>query len=122
MPPRKKSPVKISEAQIIKSCVEYLQFMKIVHWKNHVLNGTFKGFGQSKSYVVKTGIKGMGDMSIPLTNGSGLIMFIEFKTETGSQSQDQKDFEKFCIANGIPYFIVRSVEDLKEILSIYNII
>lgn len=36
---------------------------------------------------------------------------IEFKTLTGSQTKDQKEFEAWCAANGIAYRICRTVRD-----------
>ena len=50
----------------------------------------------------------------------GKVLFIEFKTPTGSQSPFQKDFESRITKNGFDYFIIRSLLQFKEIISIFE--
>lgn len=45
---------------------------------------------------------------------SGVSLWIEFKTKTGSQSKSQKDFQSKITAQGGIYWIVRSLEELKS--------
>lgn len=40
------------------------------------------------------------------------IYFIEVKSETGSQSKEQKQFQKFVIEQGFEYWLVRSVDEV----------
>lgn len=47
----------------------------------------------------------------------GKLLFIEVKTPTGVQSKDQKIFETHVRQCGYDYFLVRSVEDFKLIIS-----
>lgn len=42
------------------------------------------------------------------------LIYCEVKTETGTQSKDQKEFESKVKALGRDYILVRSVEDFKE--------
>ena len=42
---------------------------------------------------------------------------IEFKTDKGKQSQEQKDFEKMFVAAGYAYEVVRSFEKFKFIIT-----
>lgn len=41
----------------------------------------------------------------------GMAWCVEVKTETGRQQETQRDFERGCTRNRIPYRIVRSVDD-----------
>lgn len=43
-------------------------------------------------------------------------IFIEFKTETGVQSDKQKEFEQSVMSCGQSYYIARSLEDVQDIV------
>lgn len=62
-----------------------------------------------------TGLKkGVADTHILFPNGK--IIFVEFKTPTGTQRPEQKEFQLQVEALGFKYYIVRSVEQFKEII------
>lgn len=61
-----------------------------------------------KSIGLKTGVS---DMIILRPNEA---VFVEVKTETGRQSDDQKKFESDVAALGFRYILVRSLEDFKN--------
>lgn len=44
------------------------------------------------------------------------ILFVEFKTKTGRQSKKQNQFQKRVEALGFEYFIIRSVEEFKDLI------
>lgn len=44
------------------------------------------------------------------------IGYVEFKSPTGRQSQEQKAFQALCESHGIEYTIVRSVLDMEELI------
>jgi len=46
----------------------------------------------------------------------GKHLYLEVKTPSGTQSRDQIDFEGRIQSNGFSYYVVRSVEDVKNIL------
>ena len=50
----------------------------------------------------------------------GTFIGLEVKTETGKQSKEQKWNQRKIIDNGGHYFIVRSLDDVKEILEKLN--
>ena len=54
--------------------------------------------------------------------GHGLILFIEVKTETGTQSDAQKVFEDEVTANGGKYFLWRDVREAWDYLVVGGII
>lgn len=47
----------------------------------------------------------------------GQTVYIEVKTETGRQSQYQKDFQRICKSHGCKYILARSVRDIDELLN-----
>lgn len=47
----------------------------------------------------------------------GKLIFVEVKTDTGRQSDVQKEFEKRVNALGFEYWLVRSLEEFKTKLS-----
>lgn len=62
-----------------------------------------------------TGLKkGVADTHILFPNGK--IIFVEFKTPTGTQRPEQKEFQLQVEALGFKYYIVRSVEQFKDII------
>ena len=52
-----------------------------------------------------------------LKNNIAHYLYLEFKTKTGKQSDNQKRFEKTCIAENEKYEIARSVEEGLNALS-----
>lgn len=59
---------------------------------------------------------GVSDTIVVLPNK---VLFIEFKTKTGYQSEGQKEFEKIVTDNKHEYYIVRSLDQFKEIINSY---
>ena len=47
----------------------------------------------------------------------GRTVYIEVKTETGRQSDYQKDFQKVCESHGCRYILARCVDDVAELLN-----
>jgi len=111
-----------SETEISKEIGEFLTLNHIPNWKCHVLHGKFQAFGSKIWRIIKTGIKGMSDRQFPLDNGSGQTLYLEVKKPGGKQSSDQKDFQKMCDERSIPYFVATSIQDVVEILEIYNML
>ncbi len=65
--------------------------------------------GYKNKQFVSTGLlPGVSDVIAVLP---GKVLFLEFKTATGRQSEKQKDFEEIVTNLGHDYFIIRSFED-----------
>ena len=63
---------------------------------------------------VNTGLlKGVSDLIVITPNGK--ILFIELKTETGTQSTVQKDFQSRIELLGYEYHLIRSLESFKAL-------
>lgn len=58
-------------------------------------------------------IPGVSDLIIIQPNK---ILFIEVKTVTGKQSENQKKFQKKVELLGFEYYVVRSLEDFKALI------
>ena len=69
--------------------------------------------------LITTGLyPGVGDLIVWWKkDGRTVIGYLEVKTATGRQSDRQKRFEEKCIEKGIPYHVVRSVEDVREYMA-----
>lgn len=46
----------------------------------------------------------------------GWVGFVELKTDTGIQSPSQRQFEAHCIEAGIPYRLVKSLEEFQQLI------
>lgn len=57
--------------------------------------------------------KGVADVHLCFPNGK--LVYIEFKTPTGVQRPEQKEFQQRVEALGFNYYIVRSLGEFKEI-------
>ena len=70
---------------------------------------------QNQHRLVNIGVRaGIPDMIVII---SGTFYFFELKDEKGKQSQAQKDFERYCSVNFIPYYLVRTLEEFQNIIS-----
>lgn len=61
-------------------------------------------------------LPGVSDMAY-LVNGS--VVWIEWKTESGKQSPDQKAFEQLVSRLGMRYVIVRSEAEFLEVINFF---
>lgn len=70
-------------------------------------------------------IDGMANKAMGLQKGRSDMVYytalgavmIEFKTESGIQSPEQKEWEKHITSVGYPYHIIRSFEQFKELIN-----
>lgn len=95
------------EKQIQNSVEHYLTLKKYFFWKNNsgalpTASGGFIRFGA------------VGSPDICLVK-DGFFIGLEIKTSKGKQSDGQKQFEKKLKEAGGEYYIVKSLDDLKEI-------
>lgn len=57
---------------------------------------------------------GVSDSIVILPNKT---IYVEFKTDIGRQSEKQKEFQQIVTDLGHEYYIVRSIEQFKEIIN-----
>lgn len=96
------------ESDIQKDVKEYLQKSGWFVYKNHV-SGV-----KTKNGTVKNYTSGIADLTA-IKNKR--ILMIELKSKTGRQREDQKIFESNWKEKGGEYYVVRSVEELINIIS-----
>lgn len=74
-----------------------------------------KAVSQVLDKMKSTGMRaGVSDTIVVLPNK---ILFIEFKTTEGRQSEKQKEFQQTVESLGHKYYIVRSLEQFKQIIN-----
>ena len=72
-----------------------------------------------QSLMVSMGLrKGVGDLIVwlPVSKNEIKISYIEIKSEKGKQSEQQIAFENLCNYYKVPYMVVRSVEEIDELI------
>lgn len=109
------------EGAIQDAILGYLQAVRIVAFRQNTGMMTAEGKNGKKRFI-HFGVVGMADiLALPtisgIHNGSRIEwtapVFIEIKSPTGKQSQEQKSFERQVKDAGAYYFVARSVEDVK---------
>lgn len=54
-------------------------------------------------------------------DGRTEVVYIEFKTARGKQSDYQKAFERKCAEWGVEYYLCRSLDDVKKVSERYGV-
>jgi len=94
------------EKQIQNTIEKYLTLKKHFYWKNNT--GAFK----RDNHFYRFGAVGSPDICVVK---DGFFIGLEVKTKTGKQSEGQKDFEKRLKEAGGEYYVIKSLEDVKNI-------
>src|SRR5690606_35669338 len=89
---------------------DYLAFQKHFFWRQNVIpamnaNGTMRRLPK----YVKTGVPDI------IVVKDGFFIGLEVKRKGGVQSANQKEFEKGIKEAGGEYYVVRSIDDVKNI-------
>ena len=86
----------------------------------HVPNGSVLAGGASQRARQMAGLKRdglcVGFPDLIVYSEGGRICHLEVKTESGEQSPAQKECEEWLVFFGNRYAVVRSVEDVEEVL------
>jgi hypothetical protein len=103
------------EKDIQNAICEYLSLRRHFFWRSNNTpiwqsNGHGGGFFRAMS---KYAIKGVPDIQV-ITDG-GYAVFLEVKRPSGRQSPEQKEFQRRCEEKGCEYYVIKNVEQLKEI-------
>ena len=80
-----------------------------------VPNGGYRNKLEAINLKATGTLAGVSDLIVLLPNAK--CLFIELKTETGIQSDKQKDFEKLVSDLGFEYYLVRSLDLFKTIIN-----
>lgn len=101
--------IKRTESMIQRAILDYLETVDNIYF----FRAGSGAFQTAQGRYVKTGRPGVPDI-VACINGK--FIGLEVKTETGSQSKAQKEAEINIAKSGGKYFIVRSVQDVKNII------
>ena len=114
----------MTEGEIKRACLEYLQLLQNQGklWHTRLNAGEFqtqsgrwaKGcpLGTADAIVIREIASASPDDCLDSTE----VLFVEFKSETGKQSPEQVAFQARVEAQGCRYVIIRSVEELMELV------
>ena len=97
------------ESDILRAICDYLALKKHFFWRNNSY-GIFDVKGGFHRALPKYSLKGVPD--IILIDKTGHFVGLEAKKKGGVQSDDQKEFERLCKAQGAEYRVVCSVDDV----------
>lgn len=104
-----------SEDALQQKC--YLWFWNNFPLKRGLLfavpNGGRRSGKEAKLFRLTGVVKGVSDL---ILLHLGKTYLLEMKTETGTQSKDQKDWEDKVTSEGFEYHLIRSVSDFKVIV------
>ena len=78
-----------------------------------------KDFGRAINLKKMGVLPGVSDLII---GWRGKMFCLEVKNEKGKQSERQINFEQWCADCGIPYVLVRSVDDVHVSLKLWGIV
>ena len=101
---------KKTEHNIQKSIIRW--FRK--EYPEYIIFSTNNEACYNNSYFLESGVlQGVSDLVVVLPNK---IIFVELKTNKGIQSKNQKQFQTKLNSIGYEYYIIRSLEDFKELI------
>ena len=88
-----------SETDIKKQIADYLKIRGVFNYPIRQGLGCYPGLPDRVMHVL------------------GRVVYLEVKKAKGTLSDNQKKFRDQCLADGIDYWVIRSVEELDEKLS-----
>lgn len=102
------------EGAIQSAICDYLELRHIFFYRQNNIPATFIDSAGSRQFrrLPKHTPRGIPDI---LAIKGGRAYFLEVKTETGKQSDAQKEFEREAIAVGALYSVVRSIDDVQSL-------
>ena len=113
--------IKISETDIQSTIIRYLTVLEnqgklFFNRTNNIppVNKNSKGEVVGFRRLPAGAKKGIPDIWVIL---QGKTIGLEVKTATGRQSKEQKEIEERFKKNGAEYYIVRSLDDVKEVIN-----
>lgn len=98
------------ESEVVSAVCEYLALRNYFFWRQNnagIYDVTQRRFRSMPLWSMK------GVSDVILLN-DGTIHFIECKSSKGSQSQEQKAFQRAVEENGGRYYIVKNLDDLRD--------
>lgn len=102
----------MKECDIQKGCVNWF---RNTYPEYVIFSVPNEGCYRRKNYFESLGmLSGVSDTIVILPNK---VIFIEFKALKKYQRKEQRDFENRCLEFGFSYYVCRSLEQFKDIIS-----
>ena len=103
---------KVLEKDIQRSILQYLALRKVWHRRINSGGAMLNGHG-GRGQFVRFGASGMPDI---LARGSnGAVIWIEVKSPTGRQTEDQRKWQEDMERFGDVYILARSLDDVRAL-------
>jgi hypothetical protein len=108
------SSAKVAESGVLRACLQLLAVEHIFHRRWNSGSSTVDNGDGTKRFF-RFGSKGDADiLAIPNIRDVPHVLWIEMKSDTGKQTQEQKWFQKDVEARGHTYLLVRDVRTLQD--------
>lgn len=109
------------EDSLQKSCVnwfsyQYHEYAKLLH---HSPNGGKRNAIEAAKFKAMGVRAGFPDLILCIARHGYHGLFIELKTATGKQSDNQKYYQYILEEQGYKYVVIRSIEEFKNEISKY---
>lgn len=106
--------MKHHEDDLQKAMVQYFRYTHPNDIIFAVPNGGARA-ARTGAILKATGVlSGVSDLIVVM---KGKVLFIEVKTPTGKQQETQKIFQKMIEMQGLPYHLVRSLDEFIDLIS-----
>lgn len=109
----------MTEHKIQAAIVSYLRRVAPDIFVYAIPNGGGRSLSEGKKLKAEGVRAGVPDLGLILPDGRAA--FLEVKTATGGLSPLQRGFRDWCAARGVPWALVRSIEDAAAALAAWNI-
>ena len=112
---------KKTEHSLQSGCIKWfrMQYPKLRLNLFAIPNGAKRDFLTGKFYVREGLTKGVADCFLSVMSGGYGGVWIEFKSKTGKQSPEQKDFELAQLSSGYAYWIIRDFDSFRKAVQVY---
>lgn len=101
--------LKVKEVDIQRQICKYLELKRIPFWRNNN-SGMFR---EGRHFSNRFGMKGLPDIFVLF---GVFTLAIEVKSEKGRLSEDQKKFAEIWEGGQRKFFMVRSLEEVQNII------
>lgn len=101
----------MTEAQLQQSIIIWFRNNYQMHGKGLIFSVANESTYKNKTFKNTGTMAGVSDLIVVL---NGKTIFIELKTETGIQSEKQKEFETKIKELNQEYYLIRSLETFKN--------
>ena len=101
----------MTEAQLQQSIIIWFRNNYQIHGKGLIFSVANESTYKNKTFKNTGTMAGVSDLIVIL---NGKTIFVELKTETGIQSEKQKEFETKVKQLNQEYYLIRSLEAFKD--------